>query len=129
MIGAPEPCAHGLYACPVCMDWARGRLRALAEVATPGEWLSGKNSDRQCDMIHQREWRPCGFKEHNHCIIAQTIQGAGTGEPDKPHAVALLYPWLHGSQVATANAEFMAACSPPVVAALLDEIERLRGAA
>ncbi len=87
--------------------WTKPENRTLAEQATKGPWLSGDmGHDNQAIVIDETTRTPIG-------IIHPRV--------DTPDGAPFL-------DQALANAAYIAACSPDVLLAQLDEIDRLRAA-
>jgi hypothetical protein len=80
------------------------RLRAAAHAATPGPWRTG--------------WRKPDGKWLDEVSIICTVDGAvQIAGPDDYDSGGVDYPW---------NAAYIAAASPDVILALLDELDTLR---
>lgn len=88
-------------------------LRKLAETATPGPWQTlGPDSPGQW-MVYDDHW----------CIAT-----ASWYDPEYDYATRQKPPDPRAYIDADANAAYIAAASPDVILALLDEVERLRAA-
>lgn len=94
-------------------------LRTLAEAATPGPWAD-KGVSRSCMLDHKHAAGKCiydnvTFYEDDHVItqaVAPFTEVAGN------------YDYEEGGIIKRADQLYIAACSPDVVLALLDALER-----
>ena len=94
-------------------------LRTLAEAATPGPW-SDKGVTRSCTLKHTHGKGECIY---NNVIFYEDDHGIT--QAVAPFAeVAGNYDYEEGGIIKKADQLYIAACSPDVVLALLDALER-----